>query len=164
MVNIYEQYIREAEKLFEEQRIDEAKRILEGLLEEEPGYAKAHNHLGWMYFYHENEEKKAEMHLNYSVLFEPSYAPAYLHLACLYIRKSEYKKAMEILEKGLEAKDANKVSIYEMIGQCYEAMEEYSTAIRHYKSALRFSLNEWEASSIESNIKRTRKKRLMFLW
>ena len=164
MSHVYEQYIRKAEKLFEEYMIEEGKMILEGLLEEEPGYGKAHNHLGWMYLYHEDEEEKAEMHLKYSILFDPSFAPTYLHLACLYIRKNEYQKALEILEKGLEAKDAYKVLIYELKGQSYEGLEQYSTALKNYKSALRFALNDWEASSIETNIKRTRKKRFMFIW
>ena len=164
MSHVYERDIRKAEKLFGEYMIEEAKMILEGLLEEEPGYGKAHNHIGWMYLYHENEEEKAEMHLKYSILFDPTYAPAYLHLASLYIGKNEYKKALEILEKGLEAKDANKVMIYELKGQSYEGLEEYSTALKNYKLALRYAVTDWESSSIETNIKRTRKKRFMFIW
>lgn len=159
-------YMKKAESLVYEDRIDEALAILNDLLYEEPGYAKLHNVIGWVYLYYTDEAAKAEMHFKTAMKFDPTYAAPYLHLGWMYLSRGVYVEALGYLEQGLVKAGANKVAFIEYIGQAYELRGNIKKAIQYYVSARHASIDSHEFTRLSDSIKRCRKKRrvLMFLF
>jgi len=164
MTNIYERYITEAEKLFEDERIDDAERLLIDVLYDEPDFAKAHNHLGWLYLYKKENYKNSEMHLRYSLKFDPNYAPAYLHLGALFWKQNKLTEAAEMFKKGLSLEEADKGTFLEQLALLYEVEGQYSKAIRSLEKAILSSSSTWFVDSCKDSIKRIRKKRKIKHW
>jgi len=92
----------------------------------------------------------------------PHLGPAYNNLGALYIRQKEYKKAADILEKGLKI-DPKMSSASALLGIALYETGEYAGARRHLETALRgnpkddhaelylandlIKLNEWDSAA-----------------
>ena len=158
-----EKYMKDAEILIYENQIDAGLKVLDGLLYEEPGYGSLHNHIGWAYMYYTPYAEKAEEHLKWAIKFAPDYPAPYLHLGALYIRLGRYDEAISILEKGVKVPGANRLAIYECIGQAYELKRDYAKAVRAYKEAL-VSTAGTDTYNVTEGIKRCRKKRWVMMF
>jgi tetratricopeptide (TPR) repeat protein len=158
-----EKYMKEADGLIYENKVEEALTALGNLLYHEPGYGRLHNHLGWAYLYYTEDVEKAERHLKLAIRFEPEFAPPYLHLGTLYIRMARYAEAITVLEVGMKLAGANKVAMLECAAQAYELKREYARAIKAYKEAM-MSTTGAETVALTQGIQRCRKKRLMMMF
>lgn len=156
-----ETYLKSAEKLIMEGEVERGIHILSNLLYEEPGYSPLHNHIGWAHLYYSGNMEQAEIHLKAAIALHPESAPPYLHAGQLYLRKGQYSAAIEILHAGLSRAEANKVALYEGIGQAYEMRHEYKKAIAAYKNAALCSLATFEINNLAQGIRRCRRKRWM---
>jgi tetratricopeptide (TPR) repeat protein len=158
-----EKYMKEAEGLIYENKVEEGLTALDNLLYDEPGYGSLHNHLGWAYLYYTVDVEKAERHLKLAIRFESEFPAPYLHLGTLYVRLGRYAEAIDALETGMAKAGANKVAMLECIGQAYELKREYARAIKAYKQAM-ISTTTAETFTLTEGIKRCRKKRLMMMF
>lgn len=158
-----EKYMKEAEGMMYENRVEEGLTALGNLLYDEPGYGNLHNHLGWAYLYYTADVARAEQHLKLAIKFEAEFAAPYLHLGTLYVRLGRYEEAAEVLQQGLTKNGANKMALYECIGQAYELKRDYAKAIKAYKEAL-VSTTGAETHALGESIKRCRKKRLTMMF
>lgn len=160
-----ENYMKKAEGLVFEDCVDEALAILMDLLYDEPGYARLHNLIGWVYLYYTSDVEKAEMHFKMAMRFEPGYAPPYLHLGWMFLTKGVYVEALGYLEQGAIKADANnRVAFMEFIGRAYELRGELTKAIRSYRAAMQASADSHEFARLSDDIKRCRKKRLTLMF
>ncbi len=64
---------------------NQASRLLYNALYDEPGYAKLHYTLAWMYHYYQFNEEKAIRHYELSLYFDPTGDYAYRQLVELLI-------------------------------------------------------------------------------
>jgi predicted Zn-dependent protease len=156
-------YMKKAEGLVYDYRVDEALAILNDLLYEEPGYAKLHNLIGWVYLYYANEPMKAEVHFKAAMKFDPTYAPPYLHLGWIYLARGVYVEALGYLEQGSVKASANKVAFMEYIGQAYELRGNIRKAIQSYVTARHASVDSDEFARLSDSIKRCRRKRRVLM-
>ena len=154
-----EKYLKEAEQMIYENRVNEALRMLTGLLYEEPGYGYLHNHLGWAYMYYTADTTQAELHLIMAIKFGEEYPAPYIHLGNLLIRAGRYAEAIEYLELGVQKPNAQRVTFLESIGQAYELKGDMTKAIKAYREATLASVVNHEITSLTENIKRCRKKK-----
>ena len=101
---------------------------------------------------------------NYESLLQiaPHLGAAYNNLGALYLRQKEYKKAADVLEKGLKV-DSKMSSTSALLGISLYEMGEYGGARRHLETALRANpkddnaelflandlvkLNEWDSAA-----------------
>jgi len=155
-----EKYMTDAEHLITDNQLEQGLRILTNLLYEEPGYGSLHNHLGWAYLYYAGDAAKAELHFSMAMRFDAEYAAPYLHMGTLCIRGHRYNDAIKYAEQGLTKASANKVALYEIIGNTYELKGEYTKAIKAYKAASMGSLATYEVTNLTEGIKRCWKKRV----
>ncbi len=158
-----EKYMKDAEGLIYENQVEAGLKVLNGLLYEEPGYGSLHNHIGWAYMYYTADVAKAEEHLKWAIKFSSEYAAPYLHLGALYNRLGRYNEALSILEKGLTRPGANKLAMYETVGQAHELKREYGKAVRAYKEAVA-SVAGVDTYTATEGIKRCRKKRWVMMF
>jgi tetratricopeptide (TPR) repeat protein len=159
-----EKYLTEAEQLIINDDLERGLAILNNLLYEEPGYSELHNHLGWAYLYYGADTARAELHLRMAIRFNAEFHAPYLHMATLCLRAQRYAEVISNAEEGLTKPKANKVALYEMIGNAYELKGEFSRAIKAYKAASMCSMATYEVDNLTAGIKRCRRKRLAFLF
>lgn len=163
-VRVLQQYVLDAEKAFERQEWLEGEDLLHEALEMEPVYAKAHNHLGWLYLYYMVDFKLAEMHLKLALKYAPQYHAPYMHMAQLLFDMGKWQELEQLLNKAMHIAGVQKSFIYNDMGRLYEVQGEYGKAIDNYKLAARHALDTQEVEGIHANIKRVRKKRWMLFW
>ena len=162
-MNIYEEYIESVIQLAKDaaydDRYDEAKRLLEGALMEEPGYAKVHARLGDLYHYDLENFALAARHYELAIKFYPAYQEVYHDLAKLYQDERNYVKLKRLLKKGIGVKGLDPVFLYEKLGMAEEAMGNYKEAIGYYRTGLLKSLNNNDTTELKKHIRRNRYKR-----
>ncbi len=158
-----EEVILDAEKAIGEGEYIEGRNMLESILQYEPGYAKVHNLLGWLYLYYLSDDARAEMHLKLAAKFDPFYKPPYLHLTDLYLRNENYHKLEEFILKAKEVKGISKYLVYERLGIVEEARGNFSKAIENYRNAIFHSMDNYDIDEMKSNIKRCKFKKFRFL-
>jgi tetratricopeptide (TPR) repeat protein len=159
-----DRYLNEAEGLIMNDQIEDGLRILNNLLFEEPGYAPLHSYLGWAYLYYEVDESRAELHFTMAIRFDASYAPPFLHMANLQVREKRYSDAISYAEQGLTKPEANKVALYEVMGNAYEMTRQLGKAIRAYRRATMSSTASYEVNNFSEGIKRCWRKRVTGLF
>jgi tetratricopeptide (TPR) repeat protein len=155
-----EKYLTEAEQLIYNDQVEQALKILNNLLHQEPGYGRLHNHLGWAYLYYSDEVRLAELHLKMAIQFDESYAAPYLHLGSLYIREERFSEALTYLQHGLSKPKSNRVALLQSLGCVHELRGEWRKAIAAYKKAMLASIQEHEVTDLEAGIKRCLRKRV----
>jgi len=158
-----EQYVLNAEKAFEQERYMEGKDYLESALAEEPTYGKAHNHLGWLYLFQLNDFEKAERHLNLALKYSPKYSAAYVHMIYLLFESKRLEEYENLIEAAMKVPGVRKSFLYSEKGKALEVKGKYTQAIKWYRKAIRWSMEEYEISTIRENMRRARSKRWLFL-
>src|SRR5688500_17737588 len=116
MIEWVEKYMKEAEDMIYNNKVDEGLQLLNSLLYDEPGYGRLHNHLGWAYMYYTSDEKNAELHLKMAIQFESEFMASYLHIGNLFNRAGRYDEALTYLQTGITKANANKTAFLEAIG------------------------------------------------
>ena len=163
-MQMLEQWMLDAERAFEQQLFVEGKGYLEDALAEEPTYGKAHNHLGWLYLYHLNDLEKAETHLKLALKYAPNYGAPYIHMSHLLFDMARLEDHKEMLDQAAKVAGVEKSFLFNEYGRNFEVQGNYKAAIRSYKEAIRWSLNDQEITIAKDNIKRCRDKRWFFMF
>lgn len=161
---VLQQYILDAEKAFERHEWLEGRDLLHEALEMEPVFAKAHNHLGWLYLYYLIDYNLSEMHLKLALKYAPGYHAPYLHMAQLLFDTGKWEELERLLNKAMGISGVQKSFIYNDLGRLHEVKGEYRKAITNYKLAIRYSFDTKEIDTFRDNIKRSRNKRWVLFW
>ena len=163
VMNIYEEYIESVIQLAKDaaydDRYEEAKRLLEGALMEEPGYAKVHARLGDLYHYDLENKAMAARHYELAIKFYPAYQEVYQDLVTLYQDERNYVKLKRLLKKATAVKTLDPVFLYEKLGMADEAQGHFKEAIAWYRKGLLESLNNADTTELKKHIRRNRYKR-----
>ena len=162
-MQILEQYMFEADRAFEQQLYLEGKQYLEDALAEEPTYGKAHNHMGWLYMYQLDDREKAEQHLKLALKYAANYGAPYIHMSHLLFDANRFTELEQLLEEAINVDNVQRSFLFNEYGRLNEIRENYRTAIKYYKAAIKWSLNEQEIAIAKDNIKRCKQKRWLFL-
>jgi tetratricopeptide (TPR) repeat protein len=153
-----EEYLEEAKRLVHDEGHEPALKLLKKLLYDEPGYGRLHHTLGYIYFYHAEENKKAEQHFRLAIKFEPGFAEPYVDLGQMLYDDDRLDEAIAIYTLGLQAKRPNKTSLLSGAAKAYELKRKYRKAIRHYRAALGHSAELWNCLLLEESISRCKRK------
>ena len=90
-------------------RLEEAEKIFEKLVQVSPSSHMAHYYLGRVAL-EQRQYKAAEMHLREAVKIKPDFVTAMSDLADLYERMQQYSQAEEIYEKLIRLRPGGNVS------------------------------------------------------
>lgn len=147
-----------ADNLISQDLIEEAKAILNSILEEDPKFGKAHNHLGWIYKTKENNPTAAENHYLQAMEVTPEYGATYLNYAYLLSEQKRYYELEQVLTKSENIADVSKSNLAREWGYLYEDTKQYEKAIDKYKE---YALTLYDNTLLEQakdNIVRCRQK------
>lgn len=149
----------EADRLINENYIEEAKTLLLSILDRDVTFGKAHNHLGWIYITKENDEVNAERHYKLAMQYTPSYPASYLNYAYLLSRFTRFEELHKQLQLCDTIPDINKTSLAREWGYYYEDTRQFDKAIAKFKEQVleEYDLNQIE--KIEDSIKRCKLKK-----
>lgn len=153
-----EEKFLEVEKHFENADFIEGKKVLEEILEQEPGYGRAHNHLGWLYYAKFDDFERAGYHLKLATKFAPEYPAGFLNYAYLLQYTNKHSELVAHAAEALKVDGVNKSLIYTELGKSYEVNGQYKDATKAYLEAKRFSLHKKDMTQIEEHLERVKLK------
>jgi tetratricopeptide (TPR) repeat protein len=160
--NLVEEYFIRVNKLFESNYFAQGKRLLEEILEIEPAYGRAHNHLGWLYHVKLDNLVKAEFHLKLAKKFSPEYPASYINLSYILIVTNRFAEARNNAAEALVVPGISLPLIYNELGRIEELCGNYKSALNYYKEAVKLGMNKSAMDVYNANISRTRTKLKMY--
>ena len=161
--NHVEELFFEADELINQKKIIEARDVLIQILEIYPDYAKAHNHLGWIFHYKITNYTKAELHYKLALKYEnTSYHAPYGNYAYFLIDKGDFDDMIDFGHNALKKSYVDKGTIYNQIGKAYELKANLDKAYHFYKKAKLNSTSSSYIEEINASLHRLKDKMSLF--
>ncbi len=153
----------EVGKAIDERDISSAKELLEEILFIDPGYGRAHNHLGWIYETKIKDFKRAKRHYELSIKFcQKEYPVVYVNFGYLLIEFGELENAENVIEEGLSVPGSDKATLLYQKGKISEHKQNYLQAFRTYQLAQKMNFNKDFQGILLNEIARVQSK--MSFW
>lgn len=154
---VEEMFLR-ANALIEEGNLAEGKQVLEEVLELEPRYGRAFNHLAWLYAGEFRDYPRAERFYRLAMKYAPDYPATYTNFGYLLMELNQLEEAEKTIRKGAEVPGTDLSTLNYQLGRIREAQGRYAEAVRHYKTARKQSFNSDFMVYLEKEMERARKK------
>ena len=159
-----EEKFLQADQLIADNRLAEAAKMLEAILEEAPDFGKAHNHMGWLFETKFKNLQRAEEHYRLALKFSSDYTAAYYNYCYLLSSLRKFDDLEKLLERAIAVSGISYATIYNEYGLMREMQGLLDDAIHYFKLHIK---NSFDAKTIETaadSIKRCqRKKELLAL-
>lgn len=149
----------EVSKAIDQHDIGAAKQLLDEILLIDPGYGRAHNHLGWIYETKIKDFKNAQRHYELAIKFcKGSYPIVYINYAYLLIDHGQFDKAEKIIAEGLNVSGADKATLYYQKGKIAEHKQNFLKALKLYQHAYQLNFSKDFQSILKIEIQRIESK------
>jgi tetratricopeptide (TPR) repeat protein len=158
----YDEQFFEADQLINDGHIVRATEMLEAIINEQPDYGRAHNHLGWVYERHYRDYIRAEQHYRAALAYEPNYVPIYLNYAALLSTMTKFKDLETLLDRAITIAGMNRPAVYNEYGILHELQGKFDPAIENYRKAIAESINTKDVDIYEDSVRRCERKRMIF--
>jgi tetratricopeptide (TPR) repeat protein len=158
MTTKIEQIYLEAEADVRNNNYHEAFEKYETILYEEPGFAPAHNSMGWIHKTQFDNYTKAENHFKAAIKADPLYPHPYFHLSTIYFDLDKFDLLKAHLERCLTIATVEKAWIHYRFGMIEETLSKYPEAIAFYKKAILNSFNNEKITEYKADIERCQTK------
>ena len=112
---------------------DEATNKLEKIIDMDPNFGKAYNHLGYLYEVKFREFEKGETLYKLCLEKTPLYPPVYYNYSVLLSTLGKYDELKDLLDTALNIPGITKSTIYNEYGIMLEQQGKLDEAIEHYK-------------------------------
>lgn len=148
----------QADLLIKEERVQEAVETLFKILQRNPKFGKAFNHLGWVY---ENKYKNythVEEYYKNAMKYAPEYAASYLNYAYFLSNNGRFEDLKAHLDKALTIPSISKEIVYSEYAIMYEMQENPETAITYYTKAAMATLDKNKLTNYKESIERCKIK------
>ncbi len=149
----------EVDQLISDNKIAEAKDLLDEILVSEPGFGRAHNHLGWIYDVKLKQPDKAEEHYKLAIKFSPEYASGYTNYAFLLSGQRRFTELEVVLKKAELCPTINRATIANEYGIMYESLGKFDDAIVFYKNNILYTFDNKVIDTAVANIERCKRKK-----
>jgi tetratricopeptide (TPR) repeat protein len=159
---LVEDMMLQADRLFDAGEYAEGRQVLEEILEMEPDYGRAHNHIGWLHYYKLDNFDKAEYHYKLAIKFSPKYPATWINFGYFLNYMGRFADIKMHAEKALKVQGVNKSIVYNQLGNAYEMNAFYKEALGYYSQANLKALNKNDFETAQENIKRVKSKTSFF--
>jgi len=141
---------------------DEATNKLEKILDIDPNFGKAYNHLGYLYEVKFKEYEKGETLYKLCLEKSPMYPSVYYNYAVLLSTLGKYDELKELLDRAMNVPGITKSTIYNEYAIMFEQQGQLDDAIEHYKKCGLNTLDKNVLNRAKESIDRCKlKKELM---
>jgi Tfp pilus assembly protein PilF len=148
-----------ADKLISENRLSEAAKLLEEILEEAPDYGKAHNHMGWLFETKFKNLIRAEEHYRLALKFSPDYTAAYYNYCYLLSSLRKFDELEKTLEHAIKVSGISYATIYNEYGLLREMQGNLDEAIHYFKLHIKNSFDSKSIETAADSIRRCERKK-----
>lgn len=153
-----EEMFAQADLLIKEDRIQPAIEVLFKILQRNPQYGKAHNHLGWIYENKYKNSANAEECYKKAMKYAPEYAAAYLNYCYLLSNSQRFDDLKAHLDITLNVPSIPRETVYLEYAIMYEMQQNPEAAIDYYLKAAMTTLNSDKLNSYKESINRCKTK------
>lgn len=141
---------------------EEASNKLEKIIDIDPDFGKAYNHLGYLYEVKFKEYEKGETLYKLCLEKTPLYPSVYYNYAILLSTLGKWADLKELLDKAMNIPGITKSTIYNEYAIMYEQQGKIDEAINHYKQCALNTLDKGVLDRAKASIERCKlKKELM---
>lgn len=154
-----EELLHQANDDIRDGKFEIAENKLEQILNEDPNFGKAYNHLGYLYEAKFRDYDKGEMLYKLALEKSPLYTATYYNYAVLLSTIRKYDELEELLETALGIPGIIKATIYNEFGIMYEQKGEFEKAIEYYRKCALDSLDQNVVDRAKQSIARCNSKK-----
>lgn len=141
---------------------DEATNKLEKIMDIDPNFGKAYNHLGYLYEVKFKEYEKGETLYKLCLEKSPMYPAVYYNYSILLSTLGKYDELKELLDTAINIPGITKSTIYNEYGIMLEQQGKLDEAIDYYKKCAMTTLNKDVLSRAKDSIDRCKSKKELF--
>ena len=138
---------------------DEASNKLEEIIDTDPDFGKAYNHLGYLYEVKFKEYEKGETLYKLCLEKSPLYPAVYYNYAVLLSNLGKWEELKELLDQAMNIPGVTKATILNEYGIMYEQQGELDKAIEYYKKAGLNTLDKNVLNRVKDSIDRCKAKK-----
>jgi tetratricopeptide (TPR) repeat protein len=154
----YEEVLLKVDRMVDYGKYVLAKRLLEEVLEKEPGFGPAHFRLGWIYWARLDYFGKAEEHFKLALKFSPEYPLTYYSYTCMLNDMNHSVKLRSVVQNGIKVKGVSRFFLHNVLGKSHEKNSRFEEAHDHYQMAFKYAFMTWQTDEVNMNLKRVREK------
>lgn len=140
---------------------DEATNKLEKIIDIDPDFGKAYNHMAYLYEVKFKEFEKGETLYKICLEKSPMYPPVYYNYAVLLSTLGKYEELEELLNTAINIPGITKATIYNEYAIMYEQQGKLDQAIEYYKKCALDTLDKVVLDSAKGSIDRCKLKKEM---
>lgn len=155
---LHEKFIR-ADELIKDKLFSDAIQLLNEIIQDDPTFGKAYNHLGWIYDTQFKEYEKAENCYRQAVLYDPNYTAGHMNYIYFLSALGRFDDLKEVLEQAEQVPGMDKASIKFEFGLMYEMKGDLDLAIDYYKKAIIGSIDNAKIQAYKDALERIKLKK-----
>jgi tetratricopeptide (TPR) repeat protein len=153
-----ETMLAQANTLIREKRSQEAVELLLMILQRNPHFGKAYNHLGYVYELDYTDYMRAEEYYKKAMKYEPQYSPTYTHYARLLSTCKRFDELKAHLDIALTVRTVSEALIYYEYALMYEMQQNPEAAMNYYIKAAMTTLETDKIAQCQKAIDRCQVK------
>ena len=143
-------------------KYEDASNILEKMIDMDPDFGKAYNHLGYLYEVKFKEFEKGETLYKLCLEKSPLYPAVYYNYSVLLSTLGKFDELKELLDTAITIPGIAKSTIYNEYAIMYEQQEKLDDAINYYKKAALDTLDKAVLDRAKTSIERCKSKKELF--
>ncbi len=138
---------------------DNATNILEEIIDMDPDFGKAYNHLGYLYEVKFKEYEKGETLYKLCLEKSPMYPSVYYNYAVLLSTLGKWKELKELLDTAMNIPGITKSTIFNEYAIMHEQQGQLDEAIEYYKKCALHTLDKNTLQRAKDSLERCKIKK-----
>lgn len=138
---------------------DEATNKLEKIIDIDPNFGKAYNHLGYLYEVKFKEYEKGETLYKLCLEKSPMYPAVYYNYSILLSTLGKWDNLKELLDKAINIPGVTKSTIWNEYAIMFEQQGKLDEAIEHFRKAALSTLDQKVLERAKASIDRCKAKK-----
>lgn len=153
-----ETMLAQANTLIQEKRSQESVELLLKILQRNPQFGKAYNHLAYVYEIDYRDYTHAEEYYKKAMQYEPTYSASYTHYARLLSNCKRFDELKAHLDIALTVPTVSEEVIYNEYALMYEMQQNPEAAMNYYIKAAMTTLEAKKIALYQESINRCKTK------
>ena len=141
---------------------EKASNLLEKIIDTDPNFGKAYNHLGYLYEVKFKEFEKGETLYKLCLEKTPLYPAVYHNYAILLSTLGKFDELKKLLDTAITIPGVTKSTMYNEYGIMFEQLGQLDEAITYYRKAGMETLDQSFLDRAKSSIARCTSKKDLF--
>jgi tetratricopeptide (TPR) repeat protein len=157
-----EEMLDEANLEIKNGKYEDASNILEKIIDIDPNFGKAYNHLGYLYEVKFKEYEKGETLYKLCIEKSPMYPSVYYNYSVLLSTLGKWDELKTLLDNAINIPGIIKATIYNEYAIMHEQQGELDKAIDYFRKAGMDTLDKSVLDRAKTSIERCKSKKDLF--